>query len=163
LAKKYVDILAHTTCHRAWVKERLPKLEAIKNAAPEYGYDEFDAKIASFTHTISSMVDRNRDDRRYADLLLCALLADDEGGKFRDIFRYIAEIQYPDGRNIPRLYEEALLLITMVDPSAVQGFHISNETQRDFADYVALMNAGKGNQAMKKYKDTYWAYSYRAK
>jgi hypothetical protein len=163
LAKKYVDILAHTTCHRAWVKERLPKLEAIKNAAPEYGYDEFDAKIASFTHTISSMVDRNRDDRRYVDLLLCALLADQEGGKFRDIFRYIAEIQYPDGRNIPRLYEEALLFITMVDPSAVQGFHISDETQRDFADYVALMNAGKGNQAMKKYKNTYWAYSSRAK
>ena len=162
LAKKYVDILSHTTCHKSWVEERLPKLEAIRNASPEYGYDEFNAKIAEFTHTISSMVDRNIKDRRYADLLLCALLADEEGDKFLSIFRYVAEAQYPDGRNIPRLYEEALILISMVDPSAVQGFHISNETQQRFADYIALMNAGKGNQALRKYGDTYWAYSYRA-
>lgn len=162
LAKKYVDILSHSTCHRAWVKDRLPKLEAIKNAEPAYAYDEFNAMIADFPHTISSMVDRNRRDRRYADLLMCALLADEEGDKFLNIFRYIAEVQYPDGRNIPRLYEEALILISMVDPSAVQGFHISNDTQQRFADYIALMNAGKGNQAMRKYKDTYWAYSYRA-
>lgn len=162
LAKKYVDILAHSTCHRSWVKDRLPKLEAIKNAEPAYGYDEFNAKIAEFTHTISSMVDRNRKDRRYADLLLCALLADEEGDKFLNIFRYVAETQYPDGRNIPRLYEEALILISMVDPSALQGFQISNDTQQRFSDYISLMNAGKGNQAMRKYRDTYWVYSYRA-
>jgi hypothetical protein len=30
------------------------------------------------------------------------------------------------------------------------------------ADYAALMNAGKGSQPLRKYKDTYWAYSYRA-
>jgi uncharacterized integral membrane protein len=162
LAKKYVDILAHSTCHRAWVKDRLPKLEAIKNASPAYAYNEFNAMIAEFPHTISSMVDRNRKDRRYADLLMCALLADDEGDKFLNIFRYIAEVQYPDGKNLPRLYEEALILISMVDPSALQGIHISNDTQQRFADYVALMNAGKRSQALRKYKDTYWAYLYRA-
>lgn len=162
LARKYVDILEHSTCHRSWVKDRLEQLEAIRNAEPEYGYDEFNAKIAEVTHMISSMVDRNRNDRTYADLLLCALLADEEGDKFLQIFRYIAEIQYPDGRNIPRLYEEALILISMVDPSAVQGFQISEETKQRFADYIALMNAGKGNQALRKYADTYWVYSYRA-
>jgi uncharacterized integral membrane protein len=162
LAKKYVDILAHSTCHRAWVKDRLPKLEAIKNASPAYANDEFNAMIAEFPHTISSMVDRNRKDRRYADLLMCALLADEEGDKFLNIFRYIAEVQYPDGKNLPRLYEEALILISMVDPSALQGIHISNDTQQRFADYVALMNAGKRSQALRKYKDTYWAYLYRA-
>lgn len=51
----------------------------------------------------------------------------------------------------------------MVDPAAVEGFAISEDTRNRFADYVSLMNAGRGNQALKKYADTYWAYSYRSK
>lgn len=163
LAKKYVDILSHSTCHKAWVNERHPKLEAIKDEEPAYVHDEYKAKISNFSHTISSMVDRNPENRKYADLLLCSLLADEEGDKFRDLFRYIAQWQYPAGTPIPRLYEEALILIAMVDPSAVEGFVISEDTRSRFADYVALMNAGRGNQALKKYADTYWAYSYRSK
>ena len=162
LAKKYVDILSHSTCHKSWVKERLPKLEAIKDEQPAYIHDEYKAKISSFSHTISSMVDRNPENRKYADLLLCSLLADEEGDKFRDLFRYIAQWQYPAGTPIPRLYEEALILISMVDPAALEGFAISDDTRSRFADYVALMNAGRGNQALKKYADTYWAYSYRS-
>ena len=162
LAKKYVDILSHSTCHKAWVKERLPKLESIRNEQPAYIHDEYKATISDFTHTISSMVDRYRDNKKYADLLLCSLLADEEGDKFKNLFRYIAQVQYPDGTSIPRLYEEALVLISMVDPSVIQGYTISQDTIRRFNDYVALMNAGRGNQALKKYADTYWAYSYRA-
>lgn len=163
LAKKYVDILSHSTCHKAWVKERLHKLEAIKNEEPAYIHDEYKATISNFTHTISSMVDRNPENHKYADLLLCSLLADEEGDKFRDLFRYIAQWQYPAGTPIPRLYEEALILIAMVDPAAAQGYVISEDTRNRFADYVSLMNAGRGNQALKKYADTYWAYSYRSK
>lgn len=162
LAKKYVDILSHSTCHKAWVQDRLPKLEAIKNEEPAYIHDEYKAKISSFSHTISSMVDRNPENRKYADLLLCSLLADEEGDKFRDLFKYIAQWQYPAGTPVPRLYEEALILISMVDPAAVEGIVISEDTRSRFADYVALMNAGRGNQALKKYADTYWAYSYRS-
>ena len=162
LAKKYVDILSHSTCHKAWVQDRLPKLEAIKNEEPAYIHDEYKAKISSFSHTISSMVDRNPENRKYADLLLCSLLADEEGDKFRDLFKYIAQWQYPAGTPVPRLYEEALILISMVDPAAVEGIVISEDTRSRFTDYVNLMNAGRGNQALKKYADTYWAYSYRS-
>lgn len=160
LAKKYVDILSHTTCHKSWVKERLPKLEAIRNATPAYEYDEYKATLTNFTHIISSMVDRNRNNRKYADLLLCSLLADEEGDQFKNIFRYIAEIQYPTGTQIPRLYEEALVLISMVDPAVLEGYVISEDTRKRFADYVDMMNAGRGNQAMRKHADTYWVYSY---
>jgi len=160
LAKKYVDILSYSTCHKSWVKERLPRLDAIKTEQPLYVYDEYKATISNFSHTISSMVDRNRDSRKYADLLLCSLLADEEGDQFLSIFRYIAESQYPYGTQIPRLYEEALILISMVNPDAVSGFVISDDTRKRFNDYVNLMNAGRGNQALRKYSDTYWAYSY---
>ena len=106
------------------------------------------------------MVDRNRDNRKYADLLLCSLLADEEGEQFKQIFRYVAEIQYPTGDTIPRLYEEALILIAMVEPDVLAGYKISEDTRRRFADYITMMNAGKGTQALRKHADTYWAYSY---
>ena len=55
-----------------------------------------------------------------------------------------------------------LILIAMVDPSVMEGFTVSEETQQRFADYVSLMNAGKATLALRKYADTYWAYSYKA-
>ena len=160
LAKKYLDILNHSACHKSWVMERLPLLEEIRNEVPAYGYDEYKATISNFTHIISSMVDRNRDSRKYADLLLCSLLADEEGDKFKNIFGYIAESQYPAGTPIPRLYEEALILIGMVDPGILGQYQLSEDTRNRFADYVGLMNAGRGTQALRKHSDTYWAYSY---
>ena len=129
---------------------------------PAYEYDANQSNIANFIHTISSMVDMNRDNRKYADLLLCSLLADEEGDKFDKLFRYVAQWQYSNGTALPRLYEEALILIAMVDPSVMEGFTVSEETQQRFADYVSLMNAGKSTLALRKYADTYWAYSYKA-
>ena len=160
LARKYLDILAHSTCHGAWVKERLPKLESIKGEEPAYQYDEHKALIADFPHTISSMVDRNVENRKYTDLLLCAYLANEDGDKFLNILRYITPYQYPEGTPLPRLYEEAVILISIVDPSVLQEFVISEQTRARFADYVSMMNTGRGTQALKKYADTYWAYPY---
>ena len=67
---------------------------------------------------------------------------------------------YSSERPVPRLYEEALVLISLVDPHVLDGVVISQDTLERFSDYVALMNAGRGNQALRKYADTYWAYSY---
>lgn len=160
LAKKYVDVLSHSSCYRSWVNERISKLEAIKDSVPSYSDPTYAATIANFTHTISSMVDRNRGNRKYTDLLLCSLLADEEGDKFKKIFSYVAQVQYPSGKDLPRLYEEALILIAMVDPDILAAYSISEDTQRRFADYVNMMNAGRGTQALRKHADTYWAYSY---
>lgn len=160
MAGKYIDILSHSTCHKRWVKSRMAVLETIRDKEPEYTAPQYQATIANFTHTISSMVDRYRDNHKYADLLLCAYLADEEGDKFQNVMRYVAQVQYPDGKNLPRLYEEALILITMVDPNALNGYAISEDTRLRFADYVNMMNAGRGTQALRKHADTYWAYSY---
>ena len=160
LAKKYIDILSHSSCHGKWVKERLPELEAIKSADPAYEYDADKSNIADFVHTMSSMVDMNRENRKYADLLLCALLSDEEGEKFMSLIRNVAEYQYPSGAGLPRLYEEALVLIAMTDPQVLDGFTVSEDTYNRFYDYVGMMNAGRGTQALRKHAETYWAYSY---
>ncbi len=161
LARKYIDILSHSFCHKKWLKERLARLEAIRYVTPSYEYDVNRANIANFIHTISSMADRHRDNRKYADLLFCSLLSEEEGDLFKVHFRKIAPYQYPSGKNLPRLYEEALVLISMVDPQVLNGFTISEDTQRRFYEYVGMMNAGRGNQALRKHADTYWAYAYR--
>lgn len=160
LAKKYLDVLSHSTCHRKWVRERMARLEEMEKTDPKYGTPVKDAVIAGFTHTVSSMVDRDRGNRMYADLLLCSLLADEEGDMFKNIFAYVAPYQYPHGSKIPRLYEEALVLISMVDPHVLDNYVISEDTRSRFSDYVGLINAGRGNQALRKHADTYWAYSY---
>lgn len=160
LAKKYIDILSHSACHKSWVKERLPMLQAIRYETPVYIDDEYKATINQFSNTMSSMVDRNLGNRKYADLLMCSLLAAEEGDMFKNIFRYVAQVQYPAGTPIPRLYEEALILIAMVDPGVIAGLDISEDTRRRFADYVGMMNEGRGNQAMRKHAGTYWVYSY---
>ena len=127
---------------------------------PAYEYDANQSNIANFIHTISSMVDMNRDNRKYADLLYCALLSEEEGEMFKSMFRNLAVYQYPSGKDLPRLYEEALILIAMTEPEVLNGFTISVDTQQRFSDYVGLMNAGRGTQALRKHADTYWAYSY---
>jgi hypothetical protein len=127
---------------------------------PAYEYDANQSNIANFIHTISSMVDMNRDNRKYADLLFCALLSEEEGEMFKSMFRNLAVYQYPSGKDLPRLYEEALILIAMTEPEVLNGFTISVDTQQRFSDYVGLMNAGRGTQALRKHADTYWAYSY---
>jgi hypothetical protein len=48
----------------------------------------------------------------------------------------------------------------MVEPDVLAGYKISEDTRRRFADYITMMNAGKGTQALRKHADTYWAYSY---
>lgn len=36
LASKYLDLLNHSTCHRRWVKERLPILDTLKGKGASY-------------------------------------------------------------------------------------------------------------------------------
>ena len=160
LAKKYIDILSHSFCHKKWVKERIPELEAIRDAEPEYVTDEYKATISNFTHTISSMVDMNRGDRKYADLYFCSILADEDAFKFKERLHELVPVLYPSGVTIPRLYEEALILISAIDPSATDGLKISDSTLKAFDEYANMMNGGKGTQALRRFAGTYWVYSY---
>lgn len=114
LARKYVDILSHSTCHGKWVKERLPQLEAIRNAEPEYVADERNATISNFIHTAVAMARMYPENRKYADLMLCSLLADGDIQGFVRCFDEVAKIHYPSGSGIPDVYKDAMELATIV-------------------------------------------------
>ena len=160
LAKKYMDILSHSTCHGKWLEARSAKLESIRNEEPLYHDENPRYTLMSFLPDISAMVDRYPCDRKYADYLLCGVLSQKDGNTFYSVFEIIAQTLYPNGENIPKLYQEALLLIASHEPEVLQKYKISKEVWDKFVDFTDLMRAGKTAQAKRKYSDTYWAHVY---
>ncbi len=160
MAKKYLDILTHSTCHGKWVRERRSLLEAIKNARPVYKDKDDDFILDSFFRDISSMLDRHNGDSKYADLIICGVLSQKDGNTFLQVFNAVAPSLYVTGRKIPYLYQEALLLIASKQPEVLQMYRIDEEVWERFADFTDLMRKGKAVQAKRKYPGTYWAYVY---
>ena len=160
LASKYVDILSHTCCHRKWIEERLPKLEAIRDAEPEYPIAGEPFTLDTFLSNMSSLVTRYPYNKKFADYLLCSVLARKDGNTFISAFSIIAQTLYPEGKGIPRLYQEALLLVASHEPEILERYNIDEKVWNDFNDFTGQMQSGKTNIAKRKYAGTYWAYIY---
>ena len=160
LAKKYIEILSHSTCHRRWVKARLPELERLKGKEPAYPQGGPLFYLESFLPDISSMYDRSPSDSRFSDLLLCGFIADKDGMTFYRIFEVVSRSLYPEGMDIPRLYQEALLLIASKYPEILNHYRIDESVWKQFADFTKMMQEGKTTSAKRKYSGTYWAYIY---
>ena len=160
LAKKYVDILSHSLTHGKWVKERRAKLEEIKDAEPEYLMRGERFVLESFIKDMSSLVTRYPDNCKFADYLLCGILADKDGNIFHDLFLMLAPRLYGEGKKIPSLYQEALLLIASQEPEILDRYPVDEEVWKRFNDFTGLMQKGKTAQAKRKYAGTYWAYVY---
>lgn len=157
LAKKYLDILSHSSCHGKWVRDRLDKLESIRDAVPEYRVDEKHI-WGNFVYDMSLMHERCPEDRRFADFLLCALLADRNKDLFYKYFQDVAAEHYQS--SIPRLYQEILLLIAQEEPEAASRYEISEELRDQYKNFVYLVSSGREKVARKRYSGTYWAYLY---
>lgn len=160
MAKKYIDILSHSTCHGKWVEARLPKLQQIKGKEPVYPLGGPLFSMESFLPDISSMYDRYPMDRRFADLLLCGVLAEKDGKAFYNIFQVVSRYLYPDGSGIPALYQEALLLAASQNPEILNHYKIDEAVWKRFADFTSMMQKGQTAQAKRKYPESYWAYIY---
>ncbi len=160
LAKKYIDILSHSTCHDSWIEERLPALEAIEDAEPEYTATGAETCLISFLPDMSAMYDKYPQNPKFAHYLLCGILAEKDGDTFYQVFRIIAQTLYGKDGHIPRLYQEALLLNASRNPEILQNYLIEKVVWDRFVDFTSLMEQGKSAQANRKYADTYWAYVY---
>lgn len=160
LAKKYIDILSHSTCHKRWVKERRVRLDQLKDSVASYPQMGSRFYLDSFLADISSMYDRYPYDRRFADLLLCGVLSQKDGTAFYGIFEVVSKHIYPDGKGVPVLYQEALLLLASKHPEILNRHKIDEAVWKRFADFTELMRQGKTAQAKRQYSGTYWAYVY---
>jgi hypothetical protein len=160
LAKKYLEILSNTTCHSKWVKDRLPELEAIRNATPVYAANQNKNVFGSFKYDLPVMMDRYPEDSRYVHMYLCGLLADKQGGLFYERFCDTLASEYAEGKKMPKAYQEAVLMALSSKPEELKKHNIDPEMKEKFMDFVQLVSTGRDAVAKRKYAGSYWAYLY---
>ena len=161
LAKKYVDVLDHAPCNGKWVRERRARLDAISGFKTDYEMEGERFVLQDFYKDMSALVTRYPQEKMYADILLCALLADKDGNNFVSVFDMVYDSVYKDAPAVPELYQEALCLVASHEPEILEMYRIDETVWTRYKDFAALMSQGRQSQAKKKYSDTYWAYSYR--
>lgn len=158
LAKKYLEILSRSTCHGKWVKERLPKLEAIKDATPDYVADPSKDVFSLFQYDLPLMMSRHPEDSRYIHMYLCGLLAEKECGLFYETFCNTVAADYTAGTKMPRIYQEAMTMALAAKPEEMMKYNFDKDILNRFSDFVNLLRSGKDGVAKRKYGDTYWVY-----
>ena len=161
LAKKYVDVLDHAPCNGKWVRERRARLDAIKGFKTDYAMEGERFVLQDFYKDMSALVTRYPQEKMYADILLCALLADKDGNNFVSVFDMVYDSVYKDAPAVPELYQEALCLVASHEPEILEMYRIDETVWTRYKDFAAMMSQGKTSQALRKYADSYWVYSYR--
>ena len=161
LAKKYVDGLDHAPCNGKWVRERRARLEAISGFKEDYAMEGERFVLQDFYKDMSALVTRYPQEKMYADILLCALLADKDGNNFVSVFDMVYGSVYKDAPTVPELYQEALCLVASHEPEILEMYRIDEKVWARYKDFAAMMSQGKTSQALRKYADSYWVYSYR--
>ena len=160
LAKKYMDILSHSTVMKWWVEERKPQLEAIKNVKPEFeakGKQFFSYDVKVFT---SAMYNRYPDNHKYADMILCGLLLVKSVDDFCSAFNVIANTQYAHGEHIPRYYQEALLVKAANNPELLQNYSFDSDVQKEFREVMTWVKNNDKARIRSVYPNTFWAYYF---
>lgn len=165
LAEKYLIVMNSAPLSRGWVKDKFADMQVAR--AEPIAVDPHDGevpvRVKSETPLLSDvvrLVDAYPTNRKYVDLLLCGLLASKDTGKFWEIFRRVATHVYGLGAKLPAYYEEALLLASREDPSAIQMYPISNERKEAFNRFVKMMDSNQRNMIIPAFPNTYWAYVY---
>ena len=160
LAKKYMDILSHSTVMKHWVDERKPRLELIKNVKPTFESKGEQFKTSDLMVITSEMFNLHPNNRKCADMVLCGMLAEKNCKDFYLAFKVIAEKQYAHGEHIPRYYQEALMLISVNTPRALEGYTIDSDVRSDFKDVKEMVINGEKERVKSLYPNTFWAYYF---
>ena len=160
MARKYLDILSHSTLMSSWAEDRRPRLEAIKGKTPVYRQEGEQVYTSDLMQLAAEMYNRYPDERRYADLLLSGLLAERLMEEFYSAFEIIAPKHYAHGERVPRCYEEALMIVSTGNPGVLDRFHVSGEVQRAFDDVRTLARQGDIAQLQTLLPNSYWTYFY---
>lgn len=108
LAKKYLDVLSHSTVMKSWAESRQPRLEAIKHSKPQYEQRQAQFLTGEMSMEVSEMILRYPSNRKLADLFLSACLAQGDYDSFCAAYQVIAPYQYAHGEQIPACYQQAL-------------------------------------------------------
>lgn len=152
-AEYYLNLLSHTTCHDKFIRTR----RIFMGQAPRSKTQ----KTTFFTSTslilsVSLVLELDNKNRQVLDYLLCILLLNRELDSFYDIFTHY----WPEGKRIPRYYEEALLMLSGTHPEIVERYDISERRKAEYAELNQLLQKGpeSGPMLSVKFADSFWLY-----
>ena len=162
LGEKYVDIMEHTSCHGRWVKERRNMIAGLSENICDAERSEFEKELwGDFIPDMIRMSRKYPDIHKYSDYLMCGLLADRRAYEFYDIFKAAADSRFASDARIPRIYQEALLMIVGHQPEEISRYSLNEDVLKSYSDFMTLVSQGRGMYAKKKYAGTYWSYIYK--
>lgn len=170
VARKYLKALTHTLFYRAWAQQMLPLLgneTAIRNH-PEYGplkkaqyTEDFLFSDAEMDAMLGRLFQQQQPHRRttFEYLMAGCLLRKD----LKHFHQYYPMGQSLDYKQIPRSYQEALLLIWTQQHNDFQGmpWSIDPAIARRMTQFINDYTAQKPAAYMKaQYAGTYWTYYF---
>ncbi len=91
---------------------------------------------------------------------MCGFLS---GGLLDDFERTFVQTGprfYAGAKQLPRHYEEALLLVSLRNPGLLEQYPSNPARAREFRHFTELMNKGLRASVKQNYPDTFWAYMY---
>lgn len=160
LAKKYMDILSHSTIMKGWVEKKKTQLEAIKDSEPVFEAKGDQFYVKSILGAVTAMVNRYPDNHKYANLLLCGLLAQKDVDDFYTAFRVVATNLYAHGEPIPRYYQEALMIIAHKEPEVFEKYNINKDIKEDFERVMTMVHNEQEGQLWTTFPNSFWPYFF---
>lgn len=153
-AEKYINLLKRSCNNTKWVSIRAAKLDSLKKTTfPERPYrsDTFvDAyPIAS---SMIRLLERDKNNKKILDYLLCSLLLQKEVDKFGIILK---NFNLYEGEPLPRVYAEAVAALSFKDSTVRKLGNYDTNLENQYVDCV---NKARNGENCSSYAGTYWSY-----
>lgn len=158
---KYVEVMKHTSCHTKLMKffDKYLASVGVEDKLNSEKSTPFFIGAHPFLSDMARIVDRDPENRKAVDYLLCGLLISKDMDKFYKVF----SLQYKsNGAKLPRYYEEALLVLATQNPDILRRYPVSQAKVDDFNSFLTLLQGGTMNQKMLEinYRDSFWFFYY---
>ena len=171
IAEKYLTMLQKTIWHKAWATQYHTYLADSNGfwAHPQYRYLKSTMPVSDFLVSptepelcLEKLLENTKNKMAFEYFMAYCLL----DGQIGSFIKHIHRLNYFDYPNIPRHFEEAILIYNQLTGGksiALPGKRISEETIRKFNDFNSIKAKHKNNKEaayteLKKYRDTYWFY-----
>lgn len=160
LAKKYIQIIKTSSCHKQWIAERINRISTQPAIQKEAYKEDFIIDASSPLILLTQAVKADTTNRKALDYLLCGVLLGKDLKGFYNLFRQY----FPQGEPIPVHYQEALLVVDLMFPklNATKNIPVSPACQQAFEEFGQLMSQRPNTDHVlkQKYGNTYWYYGF---
>lgn len=161
LARKYMDVLAHTATHGRWLAERRPRLQDLQ--AQSDGPAKAPLRSRNYVGSIDLgnelvyALELDTANRRMLDYLLCNFLLKKRPEKVARLMEL--NPQYV-GRPLPAPYAQAMALFADQRPQWQGRFLVPPQTVQEWRQCLRLQQAGRMNELAQRCAGTYWYYLF---